>query len=629
MTSLLFVRFSLLAATRSPLQPRIAARAHCLLSVVARTALALLVLPGPVLAQPGVGSGDLRPIAAAQWNADAARHLLERAGFGGTPQDIARLAAMTPQEAVRSLVEFPTAADALAPFDESGTHDPGLEPFPPSRPAATDLARKTGEVLGVKVRPDGNRRLQPVADRFFYWLRASRLETQRMAYWWANRMLVSPYPLQEKMALFWHGHFTSSEDKIRDYRKLLKQNALFRQMGTGSFRDLMIAVAQDPAMLAYLDAGVNVKGSPNENFAREIMEMFTMGVGHYSEHDIREAARAFTGWNFRDLDFVIDKDRHDDGVKTVLGRSGNFDGVQVIDIILAQPATADFLAGKIYRYFVRDELSPALQRQLGAALRDGGYRIAPLLETIFLSRDFYSDAAVGTRIKPPVELVVSTYRKLGLQAIPGVPDFNAVTESMGQKLFYPPTVAGWANGSSWVTPGLLLVRGNFGYDVLFPDVGFVAPDRHPGTSFQDIVAVGDKLARGLDVTSATRSDQKAERAMSNQMADRDEDFNTRLASYHGWQSAIEKVKPIPRTTAPLALRDLVRADGAVDAAGAVDALLRRFLSVKVDDVSRARLVAFLTAELGTTDLQQARGYAEPALRATLHLILSLPDYQLG
>ena len=171
-------------------------------------------------------------------------------------------------------------------------------------------------------------------------------------------------------------------------------------------------------MLTFLDAGVNVKGAPNENFAREIMEMFTMGVGNYTEKDIREAARAFTGWNYVDLKFVVNKDQHDDGEKTFLGKTGRFDGVDVIDIIMQQPVTAEFIAGKIYRYFVREDLSPELQKKLGAMLRESNYEITPLLETIFLSRDFYSPASVGTQIKSPVQLAISTYRKLGLERFP-------------------------------------------------------------------------------------------------------------------------------------------------------------------------------------------------------------------
>ena len=196
-----------------------------------------------------------------------------------------------------------------------------------------------------------------------------------------------------------------------------------------------MAVAQDPAMLSFLDAGVNVKGASNENFAREIMELFTMGVGHYTEKDIREAARAFTGWNYVDLKFVVNKDQHDDGEKTFLGKTGRFDGVDVIDIIMQQPATADFIAGKIYRYFVRQDLSPELQKQLGAVLRQNKYEIAPLLEKIFLSRDFYSPASVGTRIKSPVELVVNTYKKLGLKSIPGVPGFQFCHRRSGTTAF--------------------------------------------------------------------------------------------------------------------------------------------------------------------------------------------------
>ena len=164
-------------------------------------------------------TNDLTPISRADWNAERAAHLLERAGFGGTPEEIALLAAMTPEAAVRQLVYPRDVPDGLPPFDHSGIHDPGIEPFPASRPAATDLAKQTGESMGIKVKPSGNRRLQPVANKFFYWLRASRLETHRVAYWWANRMLATNRPLEEKMALFWHGHFATSEEKVRDYRK--------------------------------------------------------------------------------------------------------------------------------------------------------------------------------------------------------------------------------------------------------------------------------------------------------------------------------------------------------------------------------------------------------------------------
>ena len=579
-------------------------------------------------AGPSDWKDDLQPIPEAQWTSASAAHLLQRAGFGGRPDEIANLTALGPREAVRRLVRWQSVPEDFVAFDESDLHDPSLEPFPASRPATTDAAKHDGQAIGVAVKPAGNRRLQPVTNKFFYWLRASRLETHRLSYWWAQRMLVTPRPLQEKMALFWHGHFATSEEKVRDYRKMLRQNMLFRDKGNSSFRELLIGVAQDPAMLTYLDAGVNVKGAPNENFAREIMEMFTLGVGHYGEQDIREAARAFTGWNARDLQFTIVAARHDDGIKRVLGREGPLGGIDVIDTLLAQPAAGEFIASKIYTYFVRQELSPALGAELGARFRASHYDIASLLETIFLSRDFYSEASVASRVRPPVELVVSTYRQAGLSQVPGVPDFNEVTDSLGQKLFYPPTMAGWAQGRSWITPGMLIARSNFAYDLVYPDINFIPPDRYPASEFK-IRELSDKLALGMDVSSATRLDGVEMNSASMQMAERDEEFNTRLASYRGWQMALERVKPIPRTTARLELARMVLGDGCRTATEAVDDLLRRFVAAPVAPATRARLVGFLEHELGTADLNSARSYLDEPLRQTLHLILALPEYQLG
>lgn len=595
--------------------------------VATATTLILFLLPNSILAQ----QDDLTPLAVSDWDYQAAAHLLERAGFGGTPNQIEALAALTPSRAVQSLVYFdPDNNRHLLPFQHSGIHEPGLEPFPPSRPATTELAKQTGEALGVKVKPEGNRRLQPVVNKFFYWLRASVLETNRVAYWWADRMVASNNPLQEKMALFWHGHYAVNESKVRDYRKLLNELELFHEMGTGSFRDLMIAVAQDPAMLSFLDAGVNVKGAPNENFAREIMELFTMGVGNYSETDIREAARAFTGWNYVNLDFVINEEQHDDGIKNFLGKTGNFDGIEIIDLIMEQPVTAEYIASKIYRFFVREELSQVLAQELGNTLRDANYDVATLLETIFLSKDFYSAPSVGSQIKSPVQLAVSTYRKLGLEDVPGVPDFNRATSALSQSLFRPPTVAGWAGGRSWITPGLLLERGNFARDVLFPDINFVPPDRVNGSA--EIRSVADRIRQGLDITSATQPSSLGEggiMAESNMLADRDEEFNTRYGSFRGWQMAIERVKPIPRHTARLNLGRMLSDQGVENTEEAVDYLLARFMRVQPDNSTRNMLITFLNADLGTTSIREAQSYMEDSLRLVLHLIMSQPEYQLG
>ncbi len=320
---------------------------------------------------PATWQNDLTPIGPADWNYDFAAHLLERAGFGGTPDEIANLAKLTPARAVARLVRFEgTDASNLPPFDHSGVHDPGLEPFPPSRPAVTDMAKEKGEALGIKVKPAATAvssrswmssstgfapaRSKPTASPIggpTAWWRARALCRKR---WRCSGTAIS---LRTKPRCAITASCSASWSFSRSREPAIS--------GTSPWRWLKIR-----RCFRSWTPGVNVKGASNENFAREIMELFTMGVGHYTEKDIREAARAFTGWNYVDLKFVVNKDQHDDGEKTFLGKTGHFDGVDVIDIIMEQPATADFIAGKIYRFFVRQQLSPELQKQLGTVLRD-------------------------------------------------------------------------------------------------------------------------------------------------------------------------------------------------------------------------------------------------------------------
>jgi uncharacterized protein (DUF1800 family) len=578
---------------------------------------------------------DLSPIGVPEWTSERARHLLDRAGFGGPPEEVARLAAMPPEAAVSWFVDFGAVDNShLTPFDPSDIYDPSLTPFPPTRPAATRLAAETGAAMGVAAKPAGPRRLQPVANRFFFWMRASMLETRRVANWWADRMVATNRPLQEKLALFWHGHFASGEEKVRDYRKMLGQVLLFQQNAAGNFGTLLSSLTRDPAMLVFLDAGQNQKGRPNENFGRELMELFTMGVGHYSEHDVREAARAFTGWRDKDLSFHIDEAQHDGGEKTVLGHTGQLGGQDVLDIILAQPATANFIAAKLYRFLVRDDLSPQFQDQLGDLLRSNNYEIAPFLRTVFLSRDFYSPASVGTHIKGPVELIVSTYRRLGLMATPGMPDFNSASTDLGQTLLNPPTVAGWGQGRAWITPGSLLARGNFARAVLLPDViAFTDPNLDPYPS--QLRAFSARIRAGEDVTTASsREDaggkgaEQAGMAAANLLSEHEE-FNTHYASLKGWEEAVRRVKPTPRGAAQFSLTALVLDGGARSTTEAVDSLIARFLSVPLDPAARDAAVVFLEAELGTADLDRAKTYLEEPLRLTAHLIMSTPEYQLA
>ena len=352
-----------------------------------------------------------------------------------------------------------------------------------------------------------------------------------------------------------------------------------------------------------------------------------MGVGNYTEKDVREAARAFTGWDYVDTRFVAKDDLHDHGQKTFLGKTGDFDGVQVIDIIMDQPVTANFMAGKLYRFFVREDLDPQLQAQLGDVLRKNRYRIAPFLETVFLSQDFYSDASIGAVIHSPVTLAIATYRKLGQSAVPGVPDFNAATNVLGQHLLGPPTVAGWAQGRAWITPGLLLERANFARDVLFPDINFLPPDRYNPNP--EIRRVADNIRNGQDITKATSQADGVNAAEADRAADRDEDFNTRYASFRGWQMAIQRVKAIPRDTARLNLSAMVRRNKLKTTAQTVDYFLARYMTVQPAPEVRTRLIAFLDEDLATSDMTIADTYMEDSLRVLSHLIMSQPEYQLS
>ena len=585
---------------------------------VLAAALALTVAVRAAAPAPSAWTNDLSPIAPADWNAARAAHLLERAGFGGAPDDVAKLAAMTPQQAVDWLVEYERQDNRAArPFEASGVWDAGMDPFPASRAEAVRIGREKGEALGVRALPEGTqRRLQPVVDKFFYGLRANAIETQRLSVWWAERMLTTPRPLEEKLTLFWHGHFATGANKVRDARMMRQQNEMLRRHASGRLRDLLAGILEDPAMLVFLDNGENVKAHPNENFGRELLELFTMGVGNYSERDVREAARAFTGWTNDVLAFKFDREQHDFGPKTFLGATGPFNGTDVIDRILEQPVTGEFVAAKVYRYFVREDVSATVGAELGRQFKASGYQLKPLLRRIFLSKDFYAPPSVATQIKSPVVLVVSTYKKLGLQQLPTIPDFGRLTGSLGQTLFDPPNVAGWAGGRTWITPATLLQRGNLFREVLFADARtFRAPDRLMPAVY---ARVGENLAKGMNITEATK--EGGGDAESNAQVDRDEDYNTRYASYRGYVMAFERTKPIARHVADLNLVAMVGAARATTPEAVVDYFATRFLSVPLGAKDRAAFVEFYRGKPAGS---------EPALRELLYLVLSTPEYQVN
>ena len=284
--------------------------------------------------------------------------------------------------------------------------------------------------------------------------------------WWLAEMLATDSPLTERMTLFWHNHFTSSLQKVRSSALLQKQNALLRRHALGSFAELLHEAAKDPAMLVYLDTARNRRGAPNENFAREVMELFTLGEGRYREADIKEAARAFTGWSLEPAtgEYRWRPLLHDPGAKTVLGRSGEFRGEDVIDILLAQPATAEFVVAKLWREFVSP--GPANEREraelarVARAFRETGYNVRVALAELLQSDAFWAPENRGALIKSPVELVVGTLRQFGFGTADPLP-FVLLARNLGQDLFSPPNVKGWPGGEAWITSNTLLERKQF------------------------------------------------------------------------------------------------------------------------------------------------------------------------
>ncbi len=292
--------------------------------------------------------------------------------------------------------------------------------------------------------------------------RLRAMDANALKGWWWTELIETPTPLTEHMVLFWHNHFTSSLSKVKLPDLLYQQNILYRQHALGNFATLLRGVARDPAMLVYLDTNENRAAAPNENFARELMELFTLGEGHgYTEADIREAARAFTGWRYRpSTGPVFERRAHDSGQKTVLGQTGAFTGDDIVEILLRHPRTAEFISEKLWREFISAEPDADLVRRFAAQFRDSGYDLKPLLENLLLSDAFR--AARGTLVKSPVELVAGTFRVVG--AAPREPRVLSVLgRNMGQDLFDPPSVKGWPGGLEWVDTANLPIRHAFLY----------------------------------------------------------------------------------------------------------------------------------------------------------------------
>jgi uncharacterized protein (DUF1800 family) len=278
--------------------------------------------------------------------------------------------------------------------------------------------------------------------------------------WWLYRMLYTPHPLREKLTLFWHNHFATSNTKVNNAGFMLRQYRLMYRHALGSFGTLLQEMSREPAMMLWLDIKDSKKGNPNENYARELMELFSLGIGHYTEKDVREAARAFTGWDVQGNQAVFNPSQHDDGEKTVLGRTGKWKGEDIVRICLEQKSAPYFIAGKLYRFLVSETVpaTPELLAPLAEQFKKSGYDFGGLVRTVLSSNLFFAPAVYRTRVKSPVDFTLGIVR--AMEGRIGTTQLANALDSLGQNLFNPPSVKGWDGGPAWLNGQTLLVRQN-------------------------------------------------------------------------------------------------------------------------------------------------------------------------
>src|SRR5438874_1526023 len=420
------------------------------------------------------------PLSARQWNYETAAHLLNRAGFGGTPAEIEAARRKGLEATVRELVDVSGELTAVRP---------------PVWARPLNIRKIRTEMRSSEISPKERKERK----REFHDMEGENILDLRR--WWLERMLTSPAPLLEKMTLFWHGHFATSVQKVRDGYWMWLQNDTLRRNALGNFATLTKKMSRDPAMMIYLDLQESEKEHPNENWARELMELFTVGIGNYTEQDVREAARAFTGYrvNLGTQQFRFAPFQHDDSSKTFMARTGPLDGDDIIDTLLEKPACAQFIGRKIWCYFVEDDPSPETVNAVASDLRAHKYEIRPFLREIFSSSEFYSERVIRSQIKSPLQFLIQTAKLLEIPLPPVEIAQNAMRQ-MGQIPFAPPSVKGWDGGRAWISTSTLLFRYNFANYLINGDAMLPAsvPEKDRALDFG--------FRRGLDLGADIRRD---------------------------------------------------------------------------------------------------------------------------
>lgn len=394
---------------------------------------------------------ELKPQDFDYWKAN---HLVNRAGFGGTPSQVRAIHKLGLEGAVNFIVDYENLD--YAPVQENLFSSDIMRPLTEEERMMIAEARRTNnEAIRERLQQERQRRQA-----------ADREQMRDIQKWWMKRIIETPRPLEEKMTLLWHGHFATGYRAIEDSYHMFLQNQFFRANATGNFADLVFGIIRDPAMLQYLNNNQNRRQSPNENLARELMELFTLGEGNvYSERDIKEGARALTGYTFEDDQFFFRRDVHDSDEKTIFGQKGKWDGVDFCRMILSQRTCSEYICWKLYRFFVNDlpgtpdQNSQGFIVRLARVMRDNNYALKPVLKTLFKSEHFYDAANRASVIKNPVQLIVQAIRSMrtpvrNLGALVNAADL------MGQNLFYPPSVKGWDGGRAWINTSTMFVRQN-------------------------------------------------------------------------------------------------------------------------------------------------------------------------
>ena len=530
------------------------------------------------------------PALAGDWNAARAQHLLNRAGFGGSAEEIARFVEMGQDAAIESL--FPDPAKTPPPNVLGRATLPG------------DLVDPVEGLATIEDRRQGYVRLLP-----------DLIATlNRFGDWWIDRMVAHDDPVRDHMTIFWHGHFVSSVKEVGNPYAIIEQIRFLRANALGPFDVLVRGIGRDGAMLRYLNNDNNVKAHANENWARELMELFTLGDGNYTEQDIRESARAFTGWSQESSHFVYHRLDHDFGQKTFHGLTGNFDGDHVVDIILRQPACGRFLANKIILYF--EGVPPTAERaeDYAAFLRSNQYDIGKMLKRLFKDEAFYRKEVLGDRVAGPIEYLVGSARRLGVA--PPSQLVLAGGDMLGQKLFWPPSVKGWDGGMTWVTTAAMMHRSN----VVGALLGVVDTEKLVTTAAPDAPSMAapeapSKEGAPAPVGGGARVSKKLPQA------------GTGLGligfiQISGWQPKVE-------------LHKALASIGTQPNDAAIAARLSECLLAVPPDASVVEGVTqYLKSQREAAGIQEgqllsAGEKGEPILRLTAHLILSLPEAQLN